>query len=198
MDSTLQTPEGYHTKGTIADAGIGGANIPTTASLFNQGCEITDLLTGLIYVNRGTVAVPAWYTLGTLRKTVSISSADILAMYATPVVVLPALSNYGYIVDYVEFVMTRTSTAYANGGVVAVQYDSTANGGGTATTATIAATVVTGAAGTTYTFRIPVVQSDVASASIIGKGLYLSNATAAFITGTGTAKVTVGYHLINA
>lgn len=125
---------------------------------------------------------------------VDLTAAQIIAMYTTPVEVVPAKTGKAVIVDSVEFDMTRTSTAFTGGGVVAVQYANTANGAGTATHATIAATVVTGAAGETRTFRIPVVLSDVAASAIEGIGLYISNQTAVFAAGTGTARVTVHYH----
>jgi hypothetical protein len=128
---------------------------------------------------------------------VALSDTNIKAMYATPVLVVPSASNKAIVVDSVEFIMTRTATAYTGGGVVSVQYNSTANGAGTSVQAsTIAATVVTGAAGTTYSTRPPATLSDVATASIRGIGLYISNATAAFATGTGTAVVRVTYRTV--
>jgi hypothetical protein len=128
---------------------------------------------------------------------VSLSAANLIAMYATPVLLVPAVSNKAIIVDSVEFVITRTATAFTGGGVVSVQYANTANGAGTSVQAsTIAATVVTAGAGTTYSTRPPTTLSDVATASIQNIGLYISNQTAAFATGTGTAKVRVTYRTI--
>jgi hypothetical protein len=184
------TSEGLITVGTVASG-----TPPTTASLFIQGAKVTDVSTGVVYTNEGSVAVPSWQS--NLRtKTVALTAAQLIAMYAAPVEIVPAVGGKAIIVDSVDFVITRTATAFTGGGVVAVQYDATANGAGTATTATIAATVVTGAAGVTYTARIPVVLSDVATAAINGIGLYISNATAAFAAGTGTASVVVRYHLV--
>lgn len=168
---------------------------PTTAGKFALGCEVVDKTTGYTWTNRGTTASPAWEC-GVLSKTVALTAAQLIAMYATPVEIVPAVPGYNIILDSMEFDITRTSTAFTGGGVVAVQYNSTANGAGTATTATIAATVVTGSSGRTITARIPVVLSDVATASITNIGLYISNATAAFAAGTGTAVVRVKYHLI--
>jgi hypothetical protein len=167
----------------------------TTASTYAVGARITDTITGNVYLNRGTSAAPVWQS-EVIATTVALTAAQLIAMYATPVEIVPAVAGKAIILDSMEFVIVRTATVFTGGGVVAVQYNSTANGAGTATTATIAATVVTGAAGTSYTARIPVVQSDVATASITKIGLFISNATAAFATGTGTATVTVRYHLI--
>lgn len=186
-----ETPGGLCLQGTITN-GVP----PTTASLFAIGCSITDMSTGIIWKNTGTVAAPIWQQVETNSVQVSLTAAQIIAMYANPVAIVPAVDGKAIIVDSVDFDITRTSTQFTSGGVVGVQYDSTANGAGTLTTANIAASVVTGTAGRTVTARIPVVQSDIASANIIGKGLYISNQTAAFATGTGTAVVTVRYHLV--
>lgn len=172
---------------------------PTTANIFQVGCRMvsTDSASGAvaIYTNTGTSAAPVFSQAGG-TATVSMAAADLIAMFATPVAIVAAVTGKSIVVDSMEFDITRTATAFTGGGVVAVQYANTANGAGTATTATIAATVVTGAAGRTITARIPVNQSDIASASIVGIGLFISNQTAAFATGTGTAAVTVRYHLV--
>jgi len=167
---------------------------PTTAGIFATGAQITGLSSGTVYTNTGTSAVPVWS--GDAVATVSLTAANLIAMYATPVMVVAPVAGRAIIVDSVDLVIARTATAFTGGGTVAVQYDSTINGAGTATHATIAAAVVTGAAGTTYTARIPVVLSDVASASIAGLGLFVSNITAAFAAGTGTATLSVHYHLV--
>lgn len=171
----------------------------TTADTFQVGCRMiqTDAGTGdtIVFTNVGTVASPVWQS-EQMEQTVSLSAANLIAMYAAPVEVVPAVTGKAIVVDSVDFVMTRTATAFTDGGVVAVQYKNTANGAGTAVHATIAATVLTGAAGTTYTTRIPVNQSDVATADINGIGLYISNQTAAFATGTGTASLKIRYHLV--
>lgn len=184
-----QANTGYIIEGTYV------TTPPTTASKFAVGCKVTDTTLGITYVNTGTVAVPVWDT-EIISKTVSLTAAQLIAMYATPVEIVPAVPGKAIILDSMEFDITRTSTAFTGGGVVAVQYAGTANGAGTATTATIAAAVVTGAAGRTITARIPVVQSDIATASITAIGLFISNQTAAFAAGTGTAVVKVKYHLV--
>lgn len=181
--------------GLALDVTITGGTIPTTAGIFAPGARVIDLSTGIAYINQGTTAAPVFQT-QRQTKTVALTAAQLIAMYAAPVEVVPAVPGKAIIVDSMEFVITRTSTQFTGGGVVAVQYAATAEGAGTATTATIAAAVVTGTAGTTYTARIPVVLSDIATASINGIGLYISNATAAFAAGTGTATVTVSYHLV--
>ena len=128
---------------------------------------------------------------------VPLTAAQIIAMYTTPVLVVPAVPEKAIIVDSVEFIMQGTATQFTSGGVVSVQYNSTANGAGTSVQAsTFAATVVTGATAVTYSTRPPASLSAVATASIKGIGLYISNATGVFATGTGTAIVRVTYRLV--
>ena len=185
------TLQGYAVEGIVTSSGT----LPTTASTFAVGCTLYNTETGVVWVNAGTVAVPVWVS-KSITKRISLTAAQLIAMYAAPVELIPAVPGYAIIIDSFDFDITRTSTAFTGGGVVAPQLAATANGAGTALTATIAATVVTGAAGRTLTARIPVVLSDIATASITGIGVYISNQTAAFAAGTGTADVTITYHLV--
>lgn len=129
------------------------------------------------------------------HATVSVSAAEIIAMYTSPKVLIAAPgAGKSILVTKLAFTITRTATAFTGGGAAIVQYDSTANGGGTqALDSTLASTVITGAAGTSVSARNGAVISDLASTSIQNKGLYLSNATAVFADGTGTATVDIWY-----
>jgi hypothetical protein len=163
--------------GSISGAKLSAATVPTTALAANAVTSAkldTELLQAV---------------------TVNLTAANLIAMYATPVVIIPAVAGKAIYIQSVEFDITRTATAFTGGGVVNLQYKNTANGAGTTLHADIAATVVTGAAGTTHTVRIPSVLSDVADADITNVGVYISNKTAAFAAGTGTASVTVRYYI---
>lgn len=179
----------------IGGVGSIGAGLPVTTLTFGAGARILDRSSSIWYVNRGTTTTPIWQA-ETTQITVALASADLIAMYTTPVQLIAGVSGKMIVIDSFEFIITRTSTAFTGGGVAAPQYAATANGGGTLATATIAATVVTGAAGKTYTERPPVALSDIAAASTEGVGIYISNATAAFAAGTGTAVVQITYHLV--
>lgn len=131
---------------------------------------------------------------GVRHAKISLTAAQINGMYAAPVVVIAAPGS-GKAISIVkaQFVITRTATAFADGGAAIIQYDSTVNGGGTqACDSTIASTVITGAAGASHTIRNGAVTSD-STATIVNKGIYISNDTAAFTTGTGTATLDVWY-----
>ena len=172
-------------------------NFATTASKFAIGCQLIDSTTGTSYINTGTVAAPAWTSQIGMAAWVDLTAAQIAGMYATPVQLVAPVAGKAIIVDSAEVVVKGTVTQFASGGAVAIQYDSTVHGAGTAATATIAAAVVNNATANVYTRRIPVDLSAIASASIINIGLYISNASGAFTTGNGTATVTIRYHLVS-
>jgi hypothetical protein len=142
----------------------------------------------------GTVATANLASSVAQSVTVALTSANILAMNGAPVVVLAAPgAGKAIIVDNFLFEMTRTSTAYANGGVVSFQYHTTTTSVPHA--GTIAASVVTGGAGTVQTYLGP----NVGSSGLVipaNEGIDITNATAPFITGTGTAKVFVKYRVV--
>lgn len=127
---------------------------------------------------------------------VSLSSANFLAMYATPIVLVAAGgANTLHVVERIAFEVDYGGAQFAAGGVVAVQYDSTANGAGAAASATTAAAVfnaiaadgVVGAAGSL---------ASATAANTVNKGLYLSNQTAAFTTGSSTVDVHIWYSTV--
>jgi len=192
--------------GLIMEATIPNGTPLTTTLIFAPGALVTSLDDSKIYRNSGTSAAPVWDSITTISSdeidyglirtvTVPLTAAQINGMYAAPVLVLAGVTGKSIFVDSVEFRIARTATQFAGGGTACVQYDSTVQGAGTATTAVIAAAVITAGAGTTVTHRIPVVLSDVATTAIEGKGLYFSNLSGAFTTGTGTASLIVRYHI---
>jgi hypothetical protein len=123
---------------------------------------------------------------------VSLSAANILAMNGAPVTLIPAPgANRIIIVDHILVKVVRTSTQFANGGAVEFRYT---NGAGAKVSADMSATLITGAAGTAYAAvrGVTTELTPVANAPVV-----ITNATAAFITGTGTAKVYIQYRIVN-
>lgn len=127
-----------------------------------------------------------------LYASVAITAAEFNGMYAAPklVVAAPGANNL-IVVDRVELIMTYGSAAFAAGGVVGFQYDSTVHGAGVAASNTEAAADFFQTASTTFAFNgnsgntvglMPL-------STTVNKGLYLSNLTQAFTTGTGSSFV---------
>jgi hypothetical protein len=121
--------------------------------------------------------------------TVSLSAANILALNATPITLVAAQgAGTTIIVDSILVTMTTTATQFANGGAVEFRYT---DASGAKVSADLAAAVVTATAGTTRTLKTAADVTAVANAPIV-----VDNATAPFITGTGTAVITVNYHVV--
>lgn len=138
-----------------------------------------------------------WYNLlsngagGLQEAQVALSAAQINGMRTTPVAIVPAPgAGKIVLVEHIVLKMVRTATQFANGGAVEFRYT---DGSGAKVSADIAATVVTGAAGTAYSSVSGVATElvPVANAAIV-----ITNATGAFDTGTGTGQVTVLYKVV--
>lgn len=136
---------------------------------------------------------PAGASGAALQATVSLEAADLIGMSVTPVE-LVAAPGEGKALVFLGLVanVTRTETGFTGGGAVSAKY-----AGGADVMATIAASVLTGAAGQTISRRIPADLSDLAIAAVENKALVLTNADAPFADGTGTAEVTVLYATID-
>lgn len=127
------------------------------------------------------------------QATVSLSAADLIGMSVAPVE-LVAAPGEGKALVFLGLVanVTRTETGFTGGGAVSAKY-----AGGADVMATIAASVITGAAGQTISRRIPADLSDLDIAAVENKALVLTNADAPFAEGTGTAEVTVLYATVD-
>ena len=122
---------------------------------------------------------------------VPITSANFLALRTTPVTIVPTpASGKCNIVDNISFKMTATATTYANGGAVEFRYTGTS---GTKVTADVAAAVVTGAAGVSFT-NVRGIEASLTGT--VDAPVVVTCASADFITGTGTAVITIQYHVI--
>lgn len=132
---------------------------------------------------------------GVLSFSSTLSSANIQAMYATPVQILAAApANTMYVIH--RFVWeTVFVIAQANGGNVGLQYGTTAHLAGTAATATFANTVVNAAASTAI--AVSGALAATARTSLVATSICISNDGAAFDTGTSTAKFTVYYSVVS-
>lgn len=145
-------------------------------SLFAQ----TTTLTGQVIIPMDSQA----------EVTYALSSADILAMNATPITIVPAVAGKTIVVDDICLKMVTTATGYANGGAVEFRYT---DGSGANVTADIAAAVITAGAGTSYTINKSIITS---LTGVVNSPIVITNADAPFITGTGAGVLTVRYHLV--
>ena len=164
--------------------GIGTATPTVQLDVVGDGAISGDLaVTGTI-TSAGFVSPQA---------SVSLTAANIIGMSVTPVE-LVAAPGAGKALVFLGLVanVTRTDTAFTGGGAVSAKY-----AGGADVMATIASSVITGAAGQTISRRIPADLSDLDIAAVENKALVLTNADAPFADGTGTAEVTVLYTTID-
>ncbi len=130
-----------------------------------------------------------------LVASVAVTAAQFNGMYAAPKLLIAAPgANKLIVVDRMELIMTYVSANYAAGGVVAAQYDSTANGAGVKATNTEAAADFQAAASTVFQFNGAVNIAPFTTS--VNKGLYLSNQTGAFTTGDSTFVVKVHYRIV--
>jgi hypothetical protein len=155
------------------------------------GATYVNSATGDSFTNIGTALAPTWAPAGG-ERTVSLSSADILALNATPKELIPAPgANRIILLESILLEIVRTSTAYANGGVLEIRYE---NASGALVSATFPANFVTGGAGTAYAHNIGLATILTPAAN---KALVMDNATAAFITGTGTMRAFIKYRIVS-
>ena len=156
------------------------------AGLFNMSISASGVLS-LLQAANGFISVP-------------ISLSQFLGMYAAPILLVPAAGAGSLIVvDSIELILKYGSAALANGGVVAAQYDSTVDGAGVQATNSEAAADFFVTASNTYLFS-RIFGNTVGAlpwSTTANKGIYLSNQTAPFITGTGSSFVAnVHFHTI--
>lgn len=117
---------------------------------------------------------------GIQSAVVALSAAQILALNATPVSLIasPGAGKATKVLN-IGFKFTA-ATQYANGGALEFRYT---DGSGTKVTADIASAVVTSASGTSYT---DVMGIEASLTMVTAAAIVVDNATAPFITGTGT------------
>ncbi len=123
---------------------------------------------------------------------VPVTAVQLNGAYAAPFVLIAAPGANKLIrVHDVTLEVDYGSAQFANGGALALQYDSTANGAGVLASAALAAATLNGFAADSVVGLAGAAAAGAASA-MVNKGIYLSNLTAAFDTGTGT---TVDFHI---
>ena len=126
-------------------------------------------------------------------KQVSLTAAQLIAMYTTPVSILPAPgAGKVLIIDAIAFQFKHGATQFTGGGAVTFVFHGTAV---TPHSGNVAASVIQAAADDVL-YLGPNVSAAVDLQSAINLGLDIKNATAAFAAGNGTAIVTVWYSVL--
>lgn len=141
-----------------------------------------------VYRNTEPGALP-----GSLTVTKVLSSNDFKTMYTTPIEILPAPgAGKMYLVDEMQVRVDYNSAASAAGGLVVLQYGTTAAGAGTAIVTVAAATFNAVAADSIV--RAPITVG-ATPASVANTSICLSNQTAVFTTTDAVYRVTLTYQV---
>lgn len=123
-----------------------------------------------------------------------ITATQFKAAYATPILLLPAVTNTLYLVAEANIEIQYGTAAYAAGGNVALQYDATAHGGGVPASSSNASSAFQVTADTLLCLEG--ITTSLPAATTVGKSLCLSNITAAFTTGDSDMTIRVWFRQI--
>jgi len=151
-----------------------------------------------LYTPAGWAAVPG---IGVLASTtVALTAVQIIAMEAAPVVLLAAPGAGFMYLPYICMIeVSGGGTAFTGGGAVSIQYGNTAAGAGDLFYNVIPAlTFTTPVANKYIVSEIGDVNGGVAAVSTTfnNVGIYISNATAPFAAGNGTASIYMSYVIV--
>jgi len=185
----------------VMKSALGGATPATTAGLYAKGCQYVDTTqtagVSPMWLNIGTVASPSWSPVSTTATemvrsaTVSLTSVNIKALNATPITLVAAQGAGTTIVVHSVVFKFTAGTQYANGGSVEFRYTNAS--GAKVTGADLAAGVITSASSSITVLGN---NSSAAVTAVANAPIVVCNATAPYITGTGTATVTVYYSVV--
>ncbi len=173
---------------------VGSAgNVPTAVAMSG---DIAIIASGATTIQAEAVETSMVVPAVSRTATLSLSAALFNAMYTTPVLIVAAGgANTLHIVSNVVYEVNYGAAQFTGGGVVAVQYDSTANGAGTDASADTAAAVFNGYTADSFVYAVGELPTGNSSTSV-NKGLYISNETAVFATGDSTVEVHVTYSTV--
>lgn len=131
-----------------------------------------------------------------IYASVAISASEFNGMYAAPKLLIAAPgANKLISIDKADLLMTYGTAAFASGGVVALQYDSTVHGAGVLNSTTWAASSFFATVSTGWLFGASSTVAQTFS-TCVNKGVYLSNLTGAFTTGDSTFVAHIWYRII--
>lgn len=172
--------------------------VPILAEKYNKvidqvNTNTTDIATAqaavdVLEANNSTTGGTTLLT-DTKKVLVSLTSANLLAMYATPITVLAAPGAGKAIrIKSCVGIFDSTATTYANGGVVYLSYNNT-----TPITNNVAATFLTAG---DKVFQLNPLNAAGGINTLVDTAVTITNDTAAFITGTGVARLLIEYDVV--
>lgn len=175
----------------------GASNASTTTKGIVEEATEAEMQSGSSTGGTGAKLFVTPALLETVSKniTVSLSSANLLAMYATPITVIAAPgAGKVILIENALLSFTHVSTAYASGGTIRLQYTGSADN--LLTTGFQTNVLNTASNNLDYC----VATRNVSYASPIGiaanTAVQITNATGAYTTGNGTAKLFINYRIV--
>lgn len=139
-------------------------------------------------------------TIEYLKSTVTLSSANLKAMYATPVLMIPAQGAHTIIVIhdvFYELVFTTPVYTGGNSGIIVLQYGNAAHAAGP-NYANQSGTLLNFAASNYVNVGLEINNNLTGAISgIINTAIYASNTTSAYATGNSLVNCTMFYSIIN-
>jgi hypothetical protein len=130
--------------------------------------------------------------------TVSLTAAQIKALYDTPVQLIAAPgAGKLVIIDSILWDIAYGTTQYTAGGVLAAQYGNTVHGAGPVASGTLAAASLNGVAASSFLSNGGIAGGlSVLKSASLNTAVYLSNQTADFASGDSTATLYVRYRVV--
>lgn len=176
---------------SLADPDAMTANIAVTGGALVSGNLVKASGTAGVLVDSGIVASNLAST-----ATVSFTSANITGMYATPVQILAAPgSGKINIIDSIQWDYAYSTAAYSGGGLITAQYGTTDHAGGTICTLGIPAATLNGLSASGQLYDVAT-SFGAANTVVENAAIYLSNASGAFTTGSGTVTLYIRYRTV--
>lgn len=129
--------------------------------------------------------------------TVSLTAAQVNTMYTTPVELIPAPAAGSFVVVQQAILVNENGgTAWTSGGAITIGYSNANPGSPNALSGTIAATFLTSPIVKQILTLAGAQIASAAESTVDALGIFISNATGVFATGTGTLKVRLLYTVV--
>lgn len=193
--------------------GIGYNVTNGTSNTAIIGQSLTSISTGSIGTQLGLSAVPfSGIALGQTANAgavkqvvvVTLTATQIQGMYAAPVLLIPAVAGSAICINqFIYNFIYGGTNAFAGGGLTVAQYGNTIHGAGATATGQSSIGAAGLLTGTTNLYEIQTglnstfSGSGTASSGIINTGIYLSNQSAPFTSGTNnTVTLTIEYLVV--